>query len=202
MSLETRDPDRGRWRFYASAEARAADARLHPFDQIPRRIFLDTNVVNLLVGHADTIFQAAPLRSDLPSRRADEVEALTHVFQVGARAGWQILASAKMLEEVGSTPHPGRRELLLDYAVHLVNPAHAEVGQAEAIANSSYLAVLPDAADRRLLADAMVLGCDVFCTCDRRTIVNRRHQLPPLPTAILLPEEWWARVRPWGGLWL
>jgi hypothetical protein len=43
--------------------------------------------------------------------------------------------------------------------------------------------------------------CDVFCTCDRRTIVRKREQLKQLPLRVLTPLEWWAHVKPWGGLW-
>lgn len=202
MSLETWDARRRKWWLYTSTEAQAADARRHPFDRIPRRIFLDTNVLNRLVDHAETIFQGLPPRTGLTLNRSDEVEALTHVFQIGARAGWEILGSATSLEEIGATPLPEQREALLEYAVHLVDLASGETRRAQAIAESGLLSALPDAADRRLIAEAIGLGCDVFCTCDRRTIINRREALPGLPLDVLLPQEWWARVKPWGGLWL
>jgi hypothetical protein len=45
------------------------------------------------------------------------------------------------------------------------------------------------------------LGCDVFCTCDRRTVVRKRQHLRQLPIRIITPAEWWAHIKPWAGLW-
>jgi hypothetical protein len=61
---------------------------------------------------------------------------------------------------------------------------------------------LPDLADRELIGNAIGFGCDVFCTCDRRTILRKREHLGQLPIRILTPVEWWAQVKPWGRLWI
>ncbi len=125
-----------------------------------------------------------------------------HIFQMGARAGWRVLTSARAVDEIVCTPDRDLRAMLEEFAVQLVDSEPDDIDRAKSIAESSLLSVLPDPPDRRLVADAIVLGCDAFCTCDRRTIVNRRHRLPHLPVHILLPQEWWSKVKPWGGLWL
>lgn len=56
-------------------------------------------------------------------------------------------------------------------------------------------------AARELIGNAVALGCDVFCTCDRATIVTKREHLGQIPLRILTPIEWWAHIRPWAGLW-
>jgi hypothetical protein len=48
------------------------------------------------------------------------VEALMHVFHLGGRAPWEIVAARKTLDEISETPDAGIRKQLLDYAFELV----------------------------------------------------------------------------------
>lgn len=168
-------------------------------------MFLDTNIVNLLVKYGEQIFEQAPIPEGLDITRAHDVEALMHVFHAGNRNPWDILAARKTLEEIEQTPDPELRADLLDYAVQLVDPPDeqstfaADFGRR--VADSSVLAALPDPADRELLGYAIADQCDVFCTSDRRTIARHRNKLPKLPLRILSPPEWWAHVKPWFRLW-
>lgn len=43
--------------FYRSEDEHSADCRAYPYDAVPGRIFLDTNVVNPLVNYPDQIFE-------------------------------------------------------------------------------------------------------------------------------------------------
>lgn len=206
MGLEHWDPERGKWLLYQSGADHTEDCARHPFEAIPRRVFLDTNVLNLLVKHSEQVFEQAPISSTLDKTRAHDIEALMHVFQVGARASWDILASEKSLYEIRNTPDEDVKAELLEYAVQLV----ALPGQDSAYAanlgrkliDAPFAAALPDLADRELIGNAIGFDCDVFCTCDRRTIVRKRERLPLLPIWILTPLEWWAHIKPWAGLWL
>lgn len=205
MSLEDWDSRRGKWVLYRSQEHHSEDCARYPFESIPQRIFLDTNVVNLLVKHSEHIFEQAPIPRHLDKTRAFNIEALMHVFQIGVRANWVILASRKTLDEIGETPDLHVRDDLLRYAVQLIDPPSEDSAFAasfgRALVDAPFLSALPDAADRELIGNAIGLGCDVFCTCDRRTITSKREHLDHLPIRILTPLEWWARVKPWAGLW-
>lgn len=176
-----------------------------PFESIPRRIFLDTNVVNLLVKQSEQIFEQAPIPDDLDRTRALNIEALMHVFYVGARAEWDILASHKTLDEIEQTPDSDIRDDLLSYAVQLVELHNKDSAFAASfgrrLVDTSFVSALLDLADRELIGNAIGFGCDVFCTCDKRTIVRKRERLRQLPLRILTPAEWWAHVKPWAGLW-
>jgi hypothetical protein len=68
--------------------------------------------------------------------------------------------------------------------------------------SSGILDVLPDAADRVLICDAVVYNCDAFCTRDWRTILKHRDLLKDLPLKILTPAEWWSEIKPWAAIWL
>ncbi len=205
MGLEHWDPGRRRWVLYRSQQQHSDDCAQYPFESIPRRVFLDTNVVNLLVKHSEQVFEQATIPSHLDKTTAHDTEALMHVFHVGARANWDILASRKTLDEIGQTPDSDTRDELLDYAVQLVelpeeNSAFAATF-GRRLVDAPFVSALPDRADRELIGNAIGFGCDVFCTCDRRTIVRKRERLPQLPLRILTPIEWWAHIKPWAGLW-
>ena len=57
---------------------------------MPRRVFLDTNVINVLVKHSTHVFEQEPIPSDIEPTLATDIEALMHVFYVGARANWEL----------------------------------------------------------------------------------------------------------------
>lgn len=66
MVLEEWGETQGKWLLYRSAADQRADCDRHPFEGIPTRIFLDTNVVNLIVKHAPVIFNLEPQDASLP----------------------------------------------------------------------------------------------------------------------------------------
>jgi hypothetical protein len=206
MHLENWDPIRKRWIMYRNQEEHSADCTRYPFDQIPCRIFLDTSVVNLLIKNSRVIFEMEAQDSTSSLTRVQDIEALMHVFAVGARADWTLRTSAKTLDEVRRTISGELRDRLESYVVEtLERGTHESVAGdylGRRVADSTLLGALPGSADRELLGNAIGLGCDAFVTADVKTIVSRRHRLPDLPLRILTPTEWWFQVKPWGGLWL
>lgn len=206
MPLEHWDDQRKKWILYKSEAAHSADCAKFPYEKIPLRVFFDTNVLNLIIKFREQVFDHAAMPSDAHETTLNDIEALMHVFQVGARASWQILTSHKALSEIEGVRDPDLRRDLIDYGLELVDPldenrAHA-ASLGRRLADAPILSMLKDKADRELIGNAIGYGCDAFCTCDRRTITKKREQLPRLPLRIVTPVEWWAHLKPWGGLWL
>lgn len=209
--LEERDEATGRYVLYRGTEEQHDDCERFPFEAIPRRVFLDTNVVNVLVKWSEEVFEQQPLPDDFEYTLGSDVEALMHVFYVGSRAHWDIVASAKTLSELSETRDAALREALLDYGTMLVDygslgrrdePEHAEAADlARRLVDSPFVAALPDRADRELIAHAIAFDCDAFCTCDRRSIHSKRDKLRQIPLRILTPAEWWQHIKPWAALW-
>jgi hypothetical protein len=206
LRLEHWDEYRGKWALYPSQAQHSEDCARHPFEAVPRRVFLDTNVVNLLVKHSECVFEQGPIPDALDDTSARDVEALMHIFAVGTRANWDIIASRKTLDEIARTPDEWVRSELLEYAVQLVEPASDESAYAcslgRRLIDAPFTSLLPDPGDRELIGNAIGFGCDVFCTSDRRTIIRKRDRLRQLPIRLFTPQDWWAHVKPWGGLWL
>jgi hypothetical protein len=99
------------------------------------------------------------------------------------------------------------RRNLLSYGIELVDQqAESEdrrfaIVVARRLVGSRFVAPLPDCADQEFIGHAIGLGCDVFCTCDHKTILPKRDRPEHLPIRLLTPVEWWAHVKPWAGLW-
>lgn len=205
MAIERRHPISGRYVLYRSEAEHSSDCQLHPFDRIPRRVFLDTSVVNAMVKYAPQVFEQQPLDPSLEGVLAEDVESLMHIVSVSGRGAWEFVSSQAMLEEVSQTSSEDTRNLLLDYGVELVEVECQEdkvfrEDFSRHLAESSLLQALPDIPDRRLLAHAITMQCDTFCTRDRATIVSKRSLLPTMTTRILTPREWWESLRPWAAL--
>jgi len=54
--------------------------------------------------------------------------------------------------------------------------------------------------DRRLLEDALRLGCGGFLTTDRRLRRNAEHMERAVVVRIMTPPEYWKEVEPWSML--
>ncbi|WEK02156.1 MAG: hypothetical protein P0Y59_10905 [Candidatus Sphingomonas phytovorans] len=189
---------------YRTREEHSADCAKYPIEAVPQRIFLDTNVVNLMVKQRASVFEQEPIPDTLEREAAIDTEALMHITSMAFRGGWAMVVSAKTIEEISQTVDDVVREDLLDYAFEVVHSDPEDTAYAadlgRRVADSPLIAALPDRNDRELLGNAIAFGCDVFCTRDHRTIVRKRDLLPKLPLRILTPREWWFHVKPWGGL--
>jgi hypothetical protein len=117
MTLEHWDQNTRKYVLYQSTGEHNEDCKRFPFERIPKRVFLDTNVINVLVKHCEHVFDHVPIPVDTDA----DIEALMHVFYVGARANWDILGSQKTLDELSRTRDSSLRGDLLEYAFGIVN---------------------------------------------------------------------------------
>lgn len=207
MGLERWDARRQKYLLYQNAVQHSEDCARFPFESIPQRVFLDTNVINVLVKHSAHVFDREPIPTSTELTLALDIEALMHVFYLGAQANWSLLGSQKTIDELSRTREGELRDDLLEYALGIVNQNlddedrkfAADFGRR--LSDSPFVAALPDLADRELIGNAIGFGCDAFCTRDRATIVSKRGHLRQVPLRIITPAEWWAHIKPWAGLW-
>ena len=76
-------------------KSHSADCENYSLNKIPKNIFLDTNVINIIVKYPYQVFEHEDIPVDIPVSRAKEIEAFMHIFYVGQRACWNISASEK-----------------------------------------------------------------------------------------------------------
>jgi hypothetical protein len=100
MGLEHWDSNRQKYVLYQNIEQHSADCGRFPFESIPRRVFLDTNVINVLVKHSTHVFEQEPIPPNTEPTLAIDIEALMHVFYVGTRGDWSLVGSKKTLDDL------------------------------------------------------------------------------------------------------
>jgi hypothetical protein len=180
--------------------------------KIPGRVLFDTNLVNVSLDFGDFICDGAALPDNIPSPLFDDLMALEAIFSRGKRAAWQLAISPITYGETANTRDDVRRRDLLGWFNELWlywREIFERDGLSDAFADSLInlfvqsgdLSVLPDIADRCLIAHAIAYNCDAFCTRDHKTILRHRQKLENLPIRFLSPCEWWREIRPYEGLW-
>ncbi len=174
---------------------------------LPRRVFVDTNVVNFIVDHDAYIFEGEDngIANLSPRDRAD-LEGLRLVFETGQRAHWEMVVSDATSAEILATADEHRRRVLLRLFEELWvywRDCFAEDGAlcdrhaselARKLESGGVLSMFPDASDRQLLAHAIAYECDAFCTRDRKTISRNVDRSPRLPFEIISPAVWGERI--------
>lgn len=186
----------------------------------PYKIFLDTNVVNKIVEYGEYFFdnhldeEKLEVYSSIRSEDKEDIEALHDTLTAFKRICMSLYLSETTLTEIDNTREPNKRHHLLNYAgevfVHWrewgareVNLQFDDAKSFKALVEKEALSLnyLRDYADRKLLAEAIVLGCQVFLTMDRKTIWSKRSKVELKGLRILRPSELWKELQPWVGLW-
>lgn len=176
---------------------------MHP---LPRRVFLDTNVVNFVLDHGMSIFEGEEPPEALSEADRADLQALHLVFLTGERAQWELAVSPLTLHEISQTHDPSRRNDLERWFGEIwhhwrdcfdedgtLSDAYAE-DLSRRLAGSSLLGCFPDESDRALIGHAIAYECDAFCTRDRKTILRKAKSAPKLPLELLSPVEWGERI--------
>ncbi len=142
----------------------------HPFESLPRRIFLDSCTAQTLRNYGGYIYEAEPIHdSDRIHRVTDgiaNIEALRDIFLVNERAMFEWIVSSGSMQEAHDKGDPGHMKWLWDIADH--SEVCLEGGGPTA--ESEVLAARLDAAkfgylsekDGLLLRHAIILHCEAF----------------------------------------
>jgi hypothetical protein len=183
------------------------------WDQIPKRVFLDTSVLNFIFDYGEYIFDGLVPPESLNHYIIKDINALHNVFLTGKRASWQIAISHLTFEEILKTRCLEKRYHLKNwffevwnYWLEVLNNNkneflyRDEFYLKEYLLSKDFVKCLPDKEDRELICDAVIFRCDYFCTRDWKTILRHREKLKLIPIKIVTPEEWWHLIYPFAGL--
>ncbi|WP_419944903.1 hypothetical protein [Candidatus Poriferisodalis sp.] len=206
----------------SSADESAATDRSLP--DVPRLIFLDSNIVQNLASFGEFIYENGPV-TDVDSKLEnkgqdirDDVLALAELMDLGRRGGLPFVISPRVAEEL-SVP---RRSLAKRQQLAFSSNewSHYSSGLLEAVAEESdssssprairvnprqrrcgpeSMSTLRDEGDRQLMVDALELGCDAFLTMDYK-IWDARDSIRRFGIRVLRPVELMNEMRPLAGL--
>lgn len=168
-------------------------------------MFLDSCVLQLLSTYGEYVYDGGRLRAkDRIHRLPDGLEdlcALRNLALVGKRASldWAV-SEASIAEALGKRDASHLRWVfeMVDYAAWCQEAYSKSAVMRTDLPRSEfgYLSL----GDRRLLEDALHLGCGGFLTTDRRLRRNAKHVERTAGIRIATPLEYWREIRPWAML--
>jgi hypothetical protein len=182
------------------------------FAALPRRLFLDSCTLQVMLKFGEFLFENVPPLPQGPvivwNRLLADLEALRCILRVNEGAGFEFALSDRSLAEVieaGDSRYTQWARDVLDVWNITVSTYKdtAFTGQGMAVAahlddqRFGYLG----AKDRRLLQDAVAMECDAFLTMEYKLPRNADHIESELGLRVLRPPEFWAILRPWAALW-
>ncbi len=181
----------------------------HPFESLPRRIFLDSCTAQTLRNYGGYIYEAEPIPdSDRIHRVTDgiaNIEALRNIFLVDERAMFEWIVSSGSMREAHDKGDPGHMQWLWDIADHSDVCLEGGGPTAESATLALRLGETKfgylSEKDRLLLRDAIILCCEAFMTVEHRLPRNAAHIERELSIRILTPITHWEILRPWAALW-
>jgi hypothetical protein len=189
------------------------DGSVRDFDELPRRLFLDSSTLQALNDYGSFVFENEQPPPDnriyqIPGGFA-ELDALRAIFRVNERATFEFALSEHSLEEVAAKGDRGYLQWAYDVLDHwqtclegYVGPAVGGTGMAVASRLiEPRFGYLSDK-DRLLLQDALMMECDAFLSLDRKLARNRKRLRQHLGLRVLLPTDYWSLLRPWAALYL
>jgi hypothetical protein len=181
----------------------------HPFELLPRRIFLDSCTAQMLRDYGGYIYESEPIpTSDRLQRIPDgiaNVEALRDILLINERALFEWIVSATSMQEAQDKRDHGHMQWLWDIADHSEVCLKGDGPNRESAAMAvrldeprfGYLSIK----DKMLLRDAVFLHCDAFLTVERRFPRNAVPIERELGIRVLTPITHWNLLQPWAALW-
>ena len=205
-------------------QSREDDDHATGLPDLPKLIFLDTNIVQNLHSFGEFIFDRVSTPdlekklSTLSPRITADIYALADFMALGVRAGWPLAVSPGTQREFRAIQDPTKRDVLTAWEQRLADyfAGNFDQSQGEIEGSSSsemthftsvqrsrmadLLKAFPDKQDQQLFIDAVERGCDIFLTMDYKTIWQHRDKVKQFRLHVMRPVELLEYVRPWAGL--
>ncbi len=181
------------------------------FYTLPRRIFLDSSVLQNLLSYGAFIWEgeALPESAKVLEDRSGfaKLEALRAIMFVNQRANFEFALSERSLDEVRASGDAR----YLQWAYDVLDHWHACVGESGGLPRIDYS--LADKLDGRsfgylsekdglLIRDALLLGCEAFLTFENKLASRGEHLEREVGLKVVTLVQHWEILRPWARLFV
>jgi hypothetical protein len=185
------------------------------FEELPRRLFLDSSMLQRLESYGEFIYDGGSIDEkdriwSIPGG-VDDIEAVRCIMFVGQRACFELVVSDNSFREVEDSGRVSYlmwayeilgywQDLLRNYADHGVAPFSGRGEELVRKLASSKFGYFSDK-DRLLIRDAVMLECYAFLTMDNKLARNAVHIEKELGLKVLSPSGYWKLLHPWAALY-
>lgn len=187
---------------------------MEEFENLPRRIFLDSSIIQILTNYGEFIWNEDSLPRNARIRKIKNgmknLIALQNIIFVNGRANFELALSKNSMKEVEAKHDKNYLCYafeLLDHWIAFAN--NYENGDMFAGAGYSKLRLINkkmfgylSKKDKLLIFDAVKFECDTFLTMEEKLVKNTKHLEDNLNLRILRPFEYWKLLKPWAALWM
>ena len=187
----------------------ADDDPVRAFAALPRRVFLDSTVLQTLLDYGGCIWEGEDVEENDRARtiphRVSDIYALQRIFRLIDRGGFEFAISENSLREVADK----RDSRYMQWSFYVLDHwlSCEDEGVAASEERVERTRVLDDdrfnylgQKDRMLLRDSLARHCDAFLTMDRRLTRNGAHLRAHAGVVVLSPTEYWELLEPWARL--
>jgi hypothetical protein len=178
------------------------------FEDIPKRIFLDSCLLQTLQSYGFFIYDGEDILANDPIHRDPKgiikLEALRNIIEVAERAPFQFALSENSFQEVNRRGDSNYLQWAYEILNHWIeccagsDPPQGNDKALMAIDSNSYNYL--GAGDRALLKDAIALECDSFLTMENKLPKSSDHIQRTLGIRVMTPESMWGILRLWAAL--
>lgn len=181
------------------------------FYGLPRRIFLDSNILQNMLNYGAFVWEGEPLPDSAKVLKdrfgLDKLEALRAIMFVNQRAGFEFALSERSLEEVRASGDP----IYLQWAYDVLDHWQTCIQESACLAPADEALVTKldsttfgylSQKDRLLIKDAVLLRCEAFMTFENKLASRGEHIEREVDIKVVTPVQYWELLRPWARLFV
>jgi hypothetical protein len=172
---------------------------------LPRRIYLDTSTLQTVYDYGEVIWEGEvfePIgRAAEVVGLAEEVYALRMIFLVNQRAMFEFVVTEASVREVEGRGRPNYTQWVYDVLDTWVIQSAGEEPREPGTTFDDRRFGNISRKDRRLLQDALDVGCDAFMTMERRLPTAADFVERTTGLRVMRPTTYWHLLDPWAALY-
>jgi hypothetical protein len=172
---------------------------------LPRRIYLDTSILQNLYDFGGEIFEGEPFEPVGRAARVagldDEIRALRMIFLVNERAMFEFVVTQASLREVEARDERRFTRWVYDVLDTWLIQSEGEDLPTPGMTFHDRRFGMISVKDRRLLQEALDWQCDAFMTMERRLPTAAEFVDRETGLRIMRPTTYWSLLDPWANLY-
>lgn len=180
------------------------DDPLHAWQTLPRRIYLDSSTLQTIYDYGGVIWEGEPFEPTARAARVaglvEELDALHNIFMVNERARFEFAVTESSIREVAARNDRGYLQWVHDVLDTWLIQSEGEEPVLTSVFDDHKFGNI-SVKDRRLLQDAVNVGCDAFLTMERRLPTAADFIERATGLRVMRPTSYWVLLARFAALY-